>query len=396
MSVQQTDPAIAMRDGLEGDLRHVESVLSRFKNPWHRYFLTMNLEATAEAMTDCGGHRPSVAMRRADQALNQLPALRDISAEQIDHFQTHGYVKLKGILSPDQVGALQGALTAAMDTLPSSPSAYDVTTAADALWGAAASIENGSSTQHDLPALARAISQSDLPRLVDEQIPGQERGHFFLDTSVWRRVPALAAFALGSALPRITAALLDLPAVRFFDDQIFVKEAGAVDRVAFHQDLTYFHLGGTAGCVFWIPLDPVRSGSGRMGYVPGSHLWKKLFKPNIFASELPFPGSEGLEMPNIDADPSAFDVQYVEAEPGDVLVHHLLTIHGSEGNRGTAPRRAVSLRYCDATIRYRHRPGAPAQPLHRPDVTDGDPLDDTIHPVVWPLTDVPTEMPSTP
>jgi ectoine hydroxylase-related dioxygenase (phytanoyl-CoA dioxygenase family) len=382
MSARQAVPA---RDCLNADLQHVESVLSRFANPWHRYFLTMSLDATAEVLTNCrAAHRAPAAKNPQNRKRRHPARLRNISAHEINQFRTLGYVKLKGILSEDQVVALRGALTAAMDSLPSSPNGYNVTTAADALWGAAAARDHEASTQHDLAALARAISQSDLPRLVDEQLPGQARGHFLLDTSAWRRVPALAAFALGSELPRITATLLDIPVVRFFDDQIFIKEAGAVDRVAFHQDLTYFHLDGTAGCVFWIPLDPVRSGSGRMGYVPGSHLWKKLFKPNIFASELPFPGSEGLDMPNIDADPGTFGVQYVEAEPGDVLVHHLLTIHGSEGNRGIATRRALSLRYCDATIRYRHRRGAPAQPLHRANMADGDPLDDAIHPLVWP------------
>jgi ectoine hydroxylase-related dioxygenase (phytanoyl-CoA dioxygenase family) len=224
-----------------------------------------------------------------------------------------------------------------------------------------------------------------MPRLVDRPRAGQSRGSFLLDTGVWRRVPALADFVRHGPLAAVSGYLLGLPSIRFFDDQVFVKEAGAVDRTAFHQDLAYFHLSGTAGCVFWIPLDPVRSGGGRMAYVPGSHLWKKVFKPNIFASETPFPGSEGLDMPDIDADPASFGVQYIEAEPGDVLIHHLLTIHGSEGNRGGTQRRAISLRYIDGAIQYRHRAGAPPQPLHRTNVKDGAPLDNAIHPVVWPL-----------
>jgi ectoine hydroxylase-related dioxygenase (phytanoyl-CoA dioxygenase family) len=309
---------------------------------------------------------------------------RDITAAEIAHFQTHGYVALRGVLSGDQVAALRDAVKAGVDSFAASPNSYNVTAAADALWGAAETYKNETSTQHDLGALAKAIAESDLPRLLDQPNPEQPRGSFLLDTGVWRRVPALAAFVQRGQLPGVAASLLDLPTIRFFDDQVFVKEAGAVDRVAFHQDLTYFHLGGTTGCVFWIPLDPVREGGGRMGYVPGSHHWNQLFKPNIFASETPFPDSEDLDMPNIDADPAAFGVNYVAAEPGDVLVHHLLTIHGSEGNRGGMQRRAISLRYLDAAMGYRHRRGAPPQPLHRADSADGDALDPTIHPLVWP------------
>lgn len=311
-------------------------------------------------------------------------APRALTAEEVAQFRSCGYVALRGLLSDDRVAALRDAVKAGVDSFAASPNAYNVTAAADALWGAAASYRNETSTQHDLGALAQAIAQSELPRLLDAPAAGQPRGNFLLDTGVWRRVPALASFVLHGPLPGITAALLDIPAIRFFDDQVFVKEAGAIDRVAFHQDLTYFHLGGSAGCVFWIPLDPVREGGGRMGYVPGSHLWNKLFKPNIFASETPFPGSEGLDMPNIDADPAAFGVDYIAVEPGDVLVHHLLTVHGSEGNRSGTQRRAISLRYIDAAMPYRHRVGAPPQPLHRADVADGAALDPDIHPVVWP------------
>ena len=314
----------------------------------------------------------------------QAPALSPRkSVDAVDQFRARGYVKLTGVLSPDTVDKLRRMMAAAVETFSNSPNSYNVTQAADALWAAKA-LNSSGSTQHDLNALARAIAESPLPRLVDESEPGQPRGSFLLDTSVWRRVPELARFAFGSDLPRIAAELLDVASVRYYDDQLFIKEPGAVDRVAFHQDFPYFHLDAPRGCVFWIPLDPVPPGAGRLGYVPGSHLWRKVFKPNIFASETPMPGSAGVEMPNIDADPDAYGVEYVAAEPGDVLVHHFLTVHGSEGNRGGSQRRAFSLRYCDSALRYRFRPGAPPQPLHRANIDDGDELDSNIHPVAWP------------
>lgn len=301
----------------------------------------------------------------------------------VEQFRSQGYVKLKGVLPHEVVEQLRRMSSAAVETFGRSPNAYNVTQAADALWAAKEIAANGA-TQHDLNALARAIAESPLPRLLDEPAPEQVRGSFLLDTGVWRRVPELARFALASELPAIAASLLDAAAVRFYDDQLFIKEPGAIDRVAFHQDFPYFHLDAARGCVFWIPLDPVPEGSGRLGYIPGSHLWRKVFKPNIFASETPFPGSFGAEMPNIDADPETYGVQYIAAEPGDVLVHHFLTVHGSEGNRGASQRRAFSLRYCDSNVRYRFRPGSPPQPLHRANNDDGDELDPNIHPLVWP------------
>jgi ectoine hydroxylase-related dioxygenase (phytanoyl-CoA dioxygenase family) len=89
-------------------------------------------------------------------------------------------------------------------------------------------------------------------------------------------------------------------------------------------------------------------------------------------------------MPDIDENPEAFAATYIDVEPGDVLVHHFLTIHGSEGNSRSTPRRAFSLRYCDASLTYRKHAGAPLQPLHRLDAKDGDSLDSNVHPLAWP------------
>lgn len=316
---------------------------------------------------------------------DEQPPTPELTKTVRDQFSEAGFVRLKAVLSTDEVSMLRRAMALALQTLNKSPNSYNVTAAADAIWKDE-TVEDQGSTQHDLALLAAAIRSSNLPRLVDKAAEGGTRGNFLLDTSVWRRVPQLAEFAIGGKMGRIAAELLGVSPVRYYDDQMFVKEPGAVDRAAFHQDVPYFHLDGDCGCVFWIPLNSVKAGGGRVGYIPGSHRWQKMFKANVFVSELPFPGAEGVDMPKIDANPEAYGVQYLEAEPGDVLVHHFLTVHGSEGNRSNTPRSAFSLRYCDANIRYRHRPGAPAQPLHKQDMKDGDPLDDEIHPIVWPGT----------
>src|SRR5215469_10406896 len=306
-----------------------------------------------------------------------------ISQSQIDHFNEYGYVRLGGLLSRSDVSNLREAMTQALATFASSPNSYNVTAVADAFWSDAAN-DNQGSAQHDLAELAQCVRKSGHPRLVDEQIAGTRRGRFLLDTSAWRRTRELERFALASTLPAISATLLQAGEIRYYDDQLFVKEPGAVDRAAFHQDFPYFHLSEPRGCVFWIPLDCAGPGGGRLAYVPGSHRWGDVYKPNIFVSALAFPGSEGADMPAIDASPESFGAVYIDVEPGDVLVHHFLTIHGSEGNRGTTARRAFSLRYCDAALTYKRRAGAPDQPLHRADMKDGDMLDPTIHPIVWP------------
>jgi hypothetical protein len=307
----------------------------------------------------------------------------ELSPADVAQFRAQGFVRLKGILSPPTVERLREAMTQALNTLHASPSGYDVTAMADALWSDPSSYDTGGSQQHDLSAFASAIHTAGHPRLLDAAPSEALTGRFLVDTSIWRRIPLLADFALHGPLPKIAAQLLGADRVRYYDDQLFVKEAGTADRAAFHQDLPYFNLDGDCGCVVWIPLDTVRKGSGALSYVPGSHSWG-LYNANVFMSRAAFPGSEGRNLPDIDGDPDAYGAVQIEVEPGDVIVHHFLTVHGSEGNLGRYNRRAFSLRYCGADIRYLRRPGAPAQPLHRQDLRNGDALDDVLHPVVWP------------
>ena len=187
-----------------------------------------------------------------------------ISRAQLDHFSEHGFVKLPGLLNRREVSALREAMADALESLSSSPNSYNVTAAADAFWSDEAANDNQGSMQHDLDALATLVRRSKQRRLVDPPAESGERGRFLLDTSVWRRTPALARFALTSCLPGMSAALLGAEAVRYYDDQLFVKEPGAVDRAAFHQDFPYFHLSAPRGCVFWIPLDFAGPGGGRL------------------------------------------------------------------------------------------------------------------------------------
>lgn len=308
---------------------------------------------------------------------------RSLDVADVAHFWKFGYVKLRGFLYDNELADLRAAMDDALDTFEKSQNAYNVTAIGDSIWGSDQQIDGQGSSQHDVNALGEFMRQSGFPRLLDKVEKPLPRGRFLVDTSVWRREPRLARLATEGSIPEAAATLLAVSKLRFFDDQLFVKEGGAVDRAAFHQDLSYFHLDGNAGCVVWIPLDSVRSGGGTMGYVPGSHKWGNTYNPNVFVSEMPSPGSAGDNMPSIDSDPERYGVRYIEAEPGDIVIHHFQTIHGSEGNKSGRTRRAFSLRYCDADIRYKTRSGAPFQPMHRQDAVDGDVLDGEIHPIVW-------------
>ena len=312
--------------------------------------------------------------------------VRNVTGAEIEHFRQYGFVLLKRMIAPCALKRLDAAIEEAIATISTSAAHCDLTQLAEAaMRHARTEVEKCANGEGPFsPAvLGDALRRSAARPL--EEIPkaGAPRGHSLIDQFVSERVPALRKFALHDDLPRLAAAFLDIRAVRFFDDILCVRQAGAIERTAFHQDLSYLHLDGDRGCSFWMFLDPAREGAGALGYVPGSHRWGHLFKPNFLISEIACPGSEGTELPNIESEPEAFGVQYIETEPGDIVAHHFLTVHGKQGNRSPHPCRSFALRYVDAQTRIRRRPGLGMPPVYRRPMCDGDLLDNRIHPLAW-------------
>lgn len=236
----------------------------------------------------------------------------------------------------------------------------------------------------DMTEMARSIEASGGEALVDASVdPRAERGHFYAGTDHWLSDPDFHAFAATSPLPALAATLMRSDKVNLYEDSLLVKEPGTVEPTAFHQDLAYFHVEGEQICSSWSPLDPVSQETGAVQYVRGSHLWRREFRPNLFVSTMPIPGTRGEEVPDIQARPADYELVQFDTEPGDVVVHHARTLHGAGGNHSnTLRRRAVSVRYCGADARYRIREGAPMKPHHH-HVKDGDLLDLAACPVVW-------------
>lgn len=78
------------------------------------------------------------------------------------------------------------------------------------------------------------------------------------------------------------------------------------------------------------------------------------------------------------------DIVSFDVEPGDVIIHHVLTVHGAGGNPSERWRRAVSFRYCGDQVRYLDRAGAIPQVGTSHDLVSGERLMSLDYPVVWP------------
>ncbi|WP_108681690.1 phytanoyl-CoA dioxygenase family protein [Methyloceanibacter sp. wino2] len=309
---------------------------------------------------------------------------RAVTQDEIAAYRQAGVVLLKGILSLESVNSLRRSIDLTVNKLDDSPSGYDFTKVLKA------TAENDvdqlramSDGQYDLEAIMDYVKSTGKPLLADEGSEARQ-GAYFIDTGVAARLDSYRQLCTHGALPEIAGELLQSGTVRFFGDQVFVKEPNTPGKTAFHQDATYFEIEGEQCCVMWVPADPVTLETGAMMYVRGSHRDGTLYKPNVFISQAPLPGSEGEDLPDIENNLDDYDIVHFDVEPGDVLVHHYRTIHGTGGNQSRYQvRRAASIRYCGDDIRFKERPWAPAQLHHTGRLNTGDPLSGADFPVVW-------------
>jgi hypothetical protein len=214
----------------------------------------------------------------------------------------------------------------------------------------------------------------DLIRMMDPNLPDHTLFHqFFSNASTdpdsvlfhalgaWRITPGFHDILWNPAFVMAASQLLGNKAVRFWHDQLFCKPAKHGGVVAWHQDYSYWtrtipmqHL------TCWVGLDDATTENGCMYYVPKSHQWGLLQKPEL-AGEM-----EGLMEFLTGEQKAAFNPVPIELKKGYGTFHHPLLVHGSYENRSERSRRAFVLNmFADGTISDTEQtlmPGTPAIP----------------------------------
>ncbi len=136
------------------------------------------------------------------------------------------------------------------------------------------------------------------------------------------------------------------PNILIYAAELFIKEPRTTQIVSMHQDLTYWGLGATQGLVTaWIPFSPSTPASGCMDFVPGSHKNPILPHQDTFDSNNLLSRGQEVRVDVADEDKVA-----IEIHPGQMSLHHGLTIHGSGPNRSGDRRIALVVRYCRPDI----------------------------------------------
>ena len=219
-----------------------------------------------------------------------------LSASQLDHYESFGYVGGIRVLDEGQVEALRAGLEAFLDP-------------------------NRDGREHWYLYLANASHE-----------PGRSLFHAL---GAWRIHPAFHDLVWHPRIAVPCAQILGRD-VRLMHDQLFCKPPGGGGGVTWHQDYSYWtYTQPMAHVSCFVALDDATVENGCVRYVPGSHRWPLLPVTGAFGE------GRGIESVLSEGQRRAFSPVPVELEAGEASFHHPLTVHGSGPNLSDRPRRAT-------------------------------------------------------
>jgi ectoine hydroxylase-related dioxygenase (phytanoyl-CoA dioxygenase family) len=225
----------------------------------------------------------------------------------------------------------------------------------------------------------------DITRLTVElntqQRPLEERSTYdraFLQVmNLWEQSPRVGRFVMGRRLGRLAAELLEVQGVRLYHDQSLYKEPGGGITPA-HADQYYWPLASDRTITAWIPLQPVPTEMGPLGFYARSQ--SVSFGRDLgISDESEAQISANMAQHGFEFDSGAFDL-------GEVSFHLGWTFHKAGPNTSDRPRSVMTIIYMDADMRL--APAlSPIQANDRdqwcPGAVEGEVIDTRKNPVVW-------------
>ncbi len=147
---------------------------------------------------------------------------------------------------------------------------------------------------------------------------------------------------------RVLDAVKDVigPDILCWSSTFFIKEAHDPGFVSWHQDLTYWGLDPADVVSAWIALSPSTEESGAMRVAPGTHKMDVVEHRDTFDPDNML--TRGQEVAVEVEDSQAVTLELV---PGEMSLHHVKLVHGSQPNRSDARRIGFAVRYIPPEVR---------------------------------------------
>ena len=135
------------------------------------------------------------------------------------------------------------------------------------------------------------------------------------------------------------------PDVLLWSMDWFIKAPGPA-FVSFHQDATYWGLEPHHVATAWIALSDAGPDTGPMRFLPGSHLGPVYEQDDTYAENNILSRGQVVK-----AEVDESKTRLAPLAAGQMSLHHVRIIHGSEPNRTDDRRIGMVLRYCATDVR---------------------------------------------
>jgi ectoine hydroxylase-related dioxygenase (phytanoyl-CoA dioxygenase family) len=211
-----------------------------------------------------------------------------------------GFVKLKGVISPDDIASYEPEIT------------------------------------------------QQVIRLNTMHLPMSERSTYdraFLQVeNLWQHSDKVRELVFGTRLARLAADLLGVDSVRLYHDQALYKESGG-GITPWHADQYYWPLSSDRTCTIWIPLQETPMEMGPLAFSAGSNRVE-------VGRDLPISDkSDATIQAALEA--ARLPLMVEPFELGEVSFHLGWTFHRASPNLTATPRRVMTIIYMDASITLR-------------------------------------------
>ena len=263
-----------------------------------------------------------------------LDAPYPLSAEQIQQFQTDGFIQLPCVLRAEELEAISPEITR---------------------------IVNEGNRLKDIPLEERT--------LYDQA--------FIQVMNLWTRSEPVRAFAFGKRLARIAAELMRTRGVRMWHDQALYKEPSG-SFTPWHVDQQYWPMSNANSVTAWIPFQAVPIEMGPLCFGRGSQR-KRIGRDLEISAESERQIGAAVREAKIDEVQNAYAL-------GDVSFHMGWTLHRAGPNKTSDTRRVFTIIYMDIDMQLAAPKNSNQQndwDAWTPSTRIGEIMDDSLNPVLW-------------
>lgn len=225
-----------------------------------------------------------------------VPSATSLAAERIEQYRRDGFLRVPGVLTPDEVIRYRAAAERALG---------------------------------------------------EREARNPDRRTFTQIVNVWRDDPEMAELTLHPGLAALATELAGVP-LRLWHDHMLVKQPHNGAATEFHQDAPYWpHAGSRHWLSAWVALVDVPVERGCMSFLPGQH-----HRDDLRATDL----TDAHDLMSVAPDLVYAPRVTLPLRAGDATFHHGLTPHTANANATDQARLAHVVIYMDADTRYDGRP----------------------------------------